>query len=110
MEISSASWYTPEKKRLDLYNLHCPTCGSIYIHQQTIGIYNCDEDKTTGLHLEVNHTNFTMDTDMKDNPSPRRQGMSILFHCEECDGENPASHILNIFQHKGQTMIGWEGK
>lgn len=100
------------KKQINLEHntLLCPTCNSSYLHQSTIGIYNCEEDATTGLHLEVDSKSFTMDTNLTGNPSPRRQGLSIVFYCEECDGEHAPSHILNIFQHKGQTMMEWEGK
>jgi hypothetical protein len=89
--------------------LLCPTCNGNYLHQSTVGIYNCDEDAKTGLHLEIDSKGFTMDTLMKDNPSPRRHGLSILFYCEYCDGEDVPSHILNIYQHKGQTIMEWEG-
>jgi hypothetical protein len=113
MKISNGNWCT-NKKVMDLSHLHCPVCDSTYIHQKTVGIYNCDEDSITGLHLEVSDKNFTMDTDMKGNPSPRRQGLSIAFYCEQCDAQSPddimPQHILNIFQHKGETYIGWEGK
>ena len=116
MKITSGHWFDKNNKKMDLSNLHCPECDSIYLHQRTIGIYNCDEDASTGVHLDVQSKSFTMDTNLTGNPSPRRQGLSISFYCENCDDINPSNgidhpgHILNIFQHKGETYIGWEGK
>jgi hypothetical protein len=99
------------RTKIDTYNqLVCPTCGSTYLHQKTVGVYNCEEDKSEGTHVEVDWNRVTVDNSMSGNPSPRRHGLSILFYCEECDGENPASQILNIYQHKGQTFMEWEGK
>jgi 5-methylcytosine-specific restriction endonuclease McrA len=37
-------------------------------------------------------------------PSPRRDGMSIHFRCENCESKPK----LLIYQHKGQTFIEWD--
>lgn len=118
MKISKAHWSTQDNKRMDLSNLHCPECGSIYLHQTNVAVYNRDEDKEYGLHVEVTSSSCNMDKVLTGNPSPRRQGLSIVFFCEECNDDSPNNvkgidhpgHILNIFQHKGETFIGWEGK
>lgn len=42
-----------------------------------------------------------------DNPSPRRQGLLIEFSCETCGMGKQHRHILQIYQHKGQTYVEW---
>lgn len=108
---------------INKYNmLCCPKCGENYLHQKKVEIFNRDEDEKDGLHLCVVGKNAVMDNNpdnMKDNPSSRRQGITIDFYCELCsdndDYENEVSHepilfTLAIYQHKGVTMMEWLNK
>lgn len=105
-EINEMRRKEVEKRvHIDDHMLKCK-CGSINLHQRTIGIYNCHEDQSTGTHVEVDWDKVTVDKSMVGNPSPRRHGISISFECEQC-GDEP---ILNIYQHKGTTYMEWEVK
>lgn len=95
-----------KQKKLYEYNLLCPHCNGNNMHQHTVGIYNRDEDATKGTHVEVTKDKVTIDSKLDGNPSLRRQGLSIAFWCEHCDGE----YIFNIYQHKGLTLMGWENE
>lgn len=100
------------------YELFCPHCGSENLHQEKIEIFNRDEDEKTGLHLRVVGKTAVVDQNMGNNPSPRRQGMTLSFYCEECsdnyddDGKrnNITLYTLAIYQHKGVTMMEWLNK
>lgn len=98
-----------KKIEMDYGMLQCPVCDSINLHQDTVAIYNCKEDENIGTHVEVDWDKVTMDNKMTDNPSPRRHGLSIHFWCEQCSENHPGS-ILNIYQHKGSTIMEWEDK
>ena len=83
----------------------CPSCGGTYIHHDRIEVFDRSEDSNTGLHVTVAAGKATTDTSQNENPSLRRDGISIHFWCENCD----AKPVLNIVQHKGQTMIDFLG-
>ena len=95
--------YTKKEHTFE-YNLHCPVCGSPHLHQHTVGIYNRCEDETTGTHVEVSGNSVVVDRNLAGNPSGRRQGLSIAFECEECGADS----ILNVYQHKGHSLMNWE--
>jgi len=95
--------------------LECPKCESEYMHHIGVELFNCEEDEP-GEHIElylkesygwdmlnVKCPEHTVNSDMKNNPSKRRNGLSISFVCEECH------HILHlgIAQHKGLTQLSW---
>ena len=89
-------------------------CGSTYLHQGNVTIFNRGEDGdiTTVIAQngdEVQASKFpSADTC---NPSPRRYGLIIEFDCETCGlwgGERPGVlQQLAIFQHKGNTFMEW---
>jgi hypothetical protein len=83
--------------------LVCPFCGGDYLHHEIVSVFDRAEDDDCGQHLVVAGSYIHLDTDMNHNPSPRRGGLSIGFVCEQCDGRPR----LDIFQHKGQTFVGW---
>lgn len=91
------NFMTPDK------TLKCPHCGSDYLHQETVAVFNRpEEDSTVGLAMTI--TGQTVQpASMQENPSPRRNGLSIDFSCETCSTDS----TLNIWQHKGQTMVNW---
>jgi hypothetical protein len=81
--------------------LLCPSCGEIYLHHEKIQIFDRDDDSKEGLHTTIENRNVKIDSDIRKNPSTRRQGILIHFWCEICNGEA----ILSISQHKGQTIF-----
>ena len=85
--------------------LICPECGSENTHQREVDIYNRNqEDSSFGMHASVFPFLVSTTVSVSGNPSPRRQGMRIRIVCESCEKKLD----LVIFQHKGQTNIGWE--
>ena len=84
--------------------LCCPECGCVNIHQGAVEIFNREkEDDPSGLHVHVTNTQVIVNNDMGRNPSGRRDGLIIYFHCELC----PARLQLAIWQHKGTTFVRW---
>jgi hypothetical protein len=86
------------------YVLLCPTCGGDYLHQVKTQVFEREEDSDEGQHITVERTTFSFNGDIRDNPSPRRQGITIEFTCEMCDSIT----YLHVYQHKGQTIISLE--
>jgi len=93
-------------------DLTCPRCGLNCLHQDVVEIFNRDEDSELGFHITVDLNAVAMDQDLSGNPSPRRQGMRIVFACEQCDQDGgscvPRPLSLCISQHKGSTDVWWE--
>jgi hypothetical protein len=56
------------------------------------------QDKT---HVTADFSGVKTDHNMKDNPSPYRQGLIIFLGCETCNGISQ----LHIYQHKGCTCM-----
>ncbi|HDZ07733.1 hypothetical protein [Pseudohongiella sp.] len=81
--------------------LLCPNCDGRFLHHEGVQVFEREEDDDTGLHLMVKNGVFTKDSDLSDNPSPRRHGLFIEFCCENCD----ARPVLSVIQHKGSTYI-----
>jgi hypothetical protein len=82
-------------------DLLCPFCGSDYLHHGKVEIFDRQEDNETGLHVSVDASRVTLDSDISGNPSLRRQGLKIHFGCENCNGAS----ILTLAQHKGTTYM-----
>lgn len=95
--------------------LKCPHCDSEDTHHLGVELFNRHEDgngEHISLYVEESHgwdyfnvkcPENTVDNNMKDNPSKRRTGISILFVCEYCQQTSK----LNIAQHKGQSLMFW---
>ncbi len=82
--------------------LRCPTCGNNYLHHTKVDVFERDmEDCQTGIHANIIGANILIDRYMIDNPSSRRDGIRVLFKCENCEREP----MLLISQHKGNTYI-----
>ena len=94
-DISSASW------------LRCPACGDEYLHQGAVHCWDrfVDEIGAKGTHLTVGTHSVSFDTDQSENPSNRRHGVAIDFHCERCDDAYEMQLVLS--QHKGITETYW---
>ncbi|EAQ63660.1 hypothetical protein MED121_00590 [Marinomonas sp. MED121] len=80
--------------------LECPHCGSHYLHQKKVEVFQRNEDDRSGLHVSVDEK-VTTDTNIADNPSPRRQGLTLHFSCEGC----PTISSFSIYQHHGSTYM-----
>ena len=127
----------------DAPGLCCPVCnarqeipstGMGNLHQCDVHIFSRHEDATQGTVVHVNHEKVTTETSgdaSTNNPSARRSGMLVAFHCESCHGEDDPSvlafemrsenerdgsdsgvrqeeyHYLSMFQHKGSTYLSW---
>lgn len=90
-------------------SLQCPACEGDYTHQEYYEIFQRVED-CSGIRTIVQLNQTTVDTNMKGNPSSRRDGMRMFFTCEGCHGsgdksENPPMFELLIYQHKGVTIL-----
>ena len=81
---------------------HCPHCGKQYLHHYRVDVFECDEDEETGLHVRVDRDKrLVCDSDLRQNPSARRHGLTVRFQCEICAGYC----ALEISQHKGNTFV-----
>jgi hypothetical protein len=96
--------------------LKCPSCGFQYMHQERVEVFDRDEDDDMVRKTVVDESGVTrsvVPNDGSGNPSDRRQGLRIFLACEQCNhgGAGPwvgPRKILNIVQHKGETLISWE--
>lgn len=86
--------------------LACPRCGEEYLHHCRIEAFNRQkEDSDHGLHVSVESQSIQVDASMEANPSSRRNGLAVLFSCENC---SKASRMI-LIQSKGQTFVYWDG-
>jgi hypothetical protein len=94
-----------------LVNLPCPRCGSEYLHQGKVTVYDRGEDAETYLKTEVGAKIVVQHVRAsgQDNPSERRDGVAIEFSCENCETKDPGGPRLEftIAQHKGRTEMRW---
>ena len=88
--------------------LSCPYCGNDNLHQKQVEVFAREEDEVAKHSvLPLKGTNVVQLTRLE-NPSGRRQGLLILFECEHCsDTPKRGFLILEIYQRKGCTYIGW---
>lgn len=84
--------------------LECPGCKGSNLHHETVQVFECGEDATTGIHAVVGEGRVTVDNSLAGNPSKRRHGLFIQFSCEHCD----AKPVLTIAQHKGSTYVDFK--
>ncbi|TFH49687.1 MAG: hypothetical protein E4H01_03725 [Lysobacterales bacterium] len=89
--------------------LRCPICEFNCTSHYATTVYERDsEDSEFGFVTRCEHgethtvarKNFLGSINMRANPSSRRDGLSIEFECERCDG-----FILHFAQHKGETIV-----
>lgn len=90
----------------DTRGLLCPKCGQQFLHHEHVHIYSrLEEDSPRGLHVTVSdEAQLRVGTELRNNPSRRRDGLRIEFWCETCS----AKPKLVLLQHKGSTQIYWE--
>ena len=92
----------------DYGRLKCK-CGSDYLHQGNVTVFQRDEDNAfTTIIAQDGDTAQVSVFPSQDtcNPSPRRHGLILEFHCESC-GQDGKVQQLAIFQHKGNTYMEW---
>jgi hypothetical protein len=83
------------------YDLCCPKCGETYVHHGKINVFERAEDDDKGIHVIINSQNVCIKSDLKGNPSLRRNGLTIEFWCELCN----CVSVLAIAQHKGTSIV-----
>lgn len=81
--------------------LRCKSCGFNCVHQERVDVFERGEDQEYGVHVSVGNMKAVIDTSLTDNPSKRRDGVSIFYSCEACNDITR----LDIYQHKGNTFI-----
>ena len=103
-----------DQKDVERGVLQCPSCGTEYTHQYDVQVFARDEDDERERHTHIwgtcNKYNSGIHTEEIDNdrttfggnPSPRRDGITIGFLCENCENNK---FFLDIYQHKGQTFM-----
>ena len=84
--------------------LQCPACGNDYLHHYVTEVYERTEDSLTGRRIISTRETLLIDDKVSfadGNPSERRDGVNILFWCEQCACESS----LCLSQVKGRTEI-----
>lgn len=89
--------------------IRCPCEENFgHLHQETVLVYPETEDQPLPAALSIPATGGKLIAETvpirKPNPSARRQGIRIIFSCENCD----RSPELCISQHKGDTEVRWD--
>jgi hypothetical protein len=97
------------------HEIACPNCGGINLHHSLVTTFWREkEDANYGLRVQSgkpedgpqfqgSEGSVQTTTSMTGNPSSRRDGVEILFWCENCH----ASPRLLLAQHKGTTELQW---
>tara|TARA_Y100000310_G_C20615232_1_gene780274 strand:- start:1188 stop:1589 length:402 start_codon:yes stop_codon:yes gene_type:complete len=111
VELEPVEWNSSESF------LICPRCKEPNLHQvQVEASFREREDSVKGHHVRITNKLVAIDTDAEmTNPSGRRDGLTITFCCEFCDGVSDDTIDewgtygidLTIVQHKGQTYLTW---
>jgi hypothetical protein len=86
--------------------LTCPHCAGGYLHQRQVNVYERREDARLTVRTQVTRSGanvMTVPSAGSGNPSDRRQGVSIVFWCENCHRQPE----LTFEQHKGNTLVEW---
>lgn len=77
--------------------------GEDFLHPVEISVFPRREDeKKEGILINLLTGKLGRST--LENPSPRRQGISIKFRHES---DNETFRRLDIWQHKGKTLFTW---
>ena len=96
--------------------LCCPSCGDNVLHQQAIDVFFRREgySESHGVGIvpkEKGLLRGTMDikSPFMSNPSDKRDGINILFTCENCTHPLRDAHcfVLTLSQDHGRTIMKW---
>lgn len=84
----------------------CPACGDTWLHHEEapVEVWQRTEDAETVGYAVLPSGEGVRAIPAQANPSPRRSGLRLHFHCETC----PAEFAITISQHKGQTFVAVE--
>jgi hypothetical protein len=97
------------------HEIACPNCGGMNLHHSLVTTFWREkEDSDHGLCVQSGRPDdgpqsqdreisVETITAMAGNPSSRRDGVEILFWCENCH----ATPRLLLAQHKGTTELQW---
>lgn len=100
--------------------LICPVCKEPNLHHTSVHVWERDtEDSDKGRYTRADGASSAVysSAPMEGNPSPRRNGMTIMFFCEHCHlpeppysnpAHQPPEYGLHIIQHKGATYAQWD--
>jgi len=85
--------------------LSCAACGMENVHHMSVEVFSRKQDAEEGTHTIVDGygKKIGVDDDMSRNPSARRHGIRIKYHCENSDCFRVSELI--ILQHKGVTYM-----
>lgn len=81
--------------------LLCPKCGGNNLHHATVSVFVRSGEDQASTVTTIGSESLAINLD---NPSDRRDGIRIMFSCENCD----LSNDLTIVQHKGCTHVRWD--
>lgn len=86
--------------------LHCPACGEIYLHHVEVEVWDRKPKTDESIVTKCSTRGATIKRKAPFFSSGReRNGMRIKFWCECCHAES----VLDLVQHKGHTLMEWEG-
>ncbi len=87
---------------------HCSgLCG---MHCSAVAVFARHEDEADGLHVfikcvddanERRRPSVSVDNDIHNNPSDRREAICLHLWCEQCGSKS----VVEIVQHKGQLLV-----
>lgn len=81
--------------------LCCPVCKGFYTHHYAVVAYACEEDQKAVVTAIPTNKYAVEGFNIPENPSARRDGVAVMFFCEEC----AARFRVTIAQHKGSTYF-----
>ena len=88
--------------------LLCPDCGSNYLHQTSLRVMarTKGEDGPGTITSVAGDGAATIRSAASSELPGRRDSVEILFWCEQC-GEDAPEKVLQLLQHKGNTITTW---
>lgn len=82
----------------------CAHCGSEQVHHSRVTVFNRNrkrEDASSGLRVVIEGQQCRRYANQRDNPSDRRDGVTVELWCEQCPGVSE----LRLAQQKGVTFL-----
>lgn len=86
--------------------LRCPVCDFDYLHQKWAKVIFRDNEDKDGILVSAERKKIATERVLDKDIPGRRDVIYIDFWCEGCHKHS----ILEIMQHKGNTIIKWEKK
>lgn len=96
----------PEFTGYEPAHLDCPHCGQANMHHRGVVMYDREEDAEITMRTRIVRgmvQSVPVPSAGSGNPSDRRDGLAILFECEQCGRLSE----LTFAQHKGDTHVAW---